>query len=82
MRDRGDHARKRKIVSHTFSAKSIGQFEQYMVLIWGSFISMTNLDSMSIWKLFSNAGQNSQKMQKAAMLKLMLYLGLIIWPLT
>jgi benzoate 4-monooxygenase len=30
-RDRADHTRKRKIVSHTFSAKSIGQFEQYMV---------------------------------------------------
>jgi benzoate 4-monooxygenase len=30
-RDRVDHTRKRKIVSHTFSAKSIGQFEQYMV---------------------------------------------------
>jgi benzoate 4-monooxygenase len=30
-RDRAEHSRKRKIVSHTFSAKSIGQFEQYMV---------------------------------------------------
>jgi benzoate 4-monooxygenase len=30
-RDRVEHSRKRKIVSHTFSAKSIGQFEQYMV---------------------------------------------------
>lgn len=30
VRDRADHTRKRKIVSHTFSAKSIGQFEQYM----------------------------------------------------
>jgi benzoate 4-monooxygenase len=29
-RDRAEHSRKRKIVSHTFSAKSIGQFEQYM----------------------------------------------------
>ncbi|KAF2674896.1 putative P450 monooxygenase [Microthyrium microscopicum] len=29
-RDRADHARKRRIVSHTFSAKNIGQFEQYM----------------------------------------------------
>lgn len=30
-RDRADHTRKRKIISHTFSAKSVGQFEQYMV---------------------------------------------------
>lgn len=29
-RDRIEHTRKRKIVSHTFSAKSIGQFEQYI----------------------------------------------------
>lgn len=29
-RDRAEHTRKRKIVAHTFSAKSIGQFEQYM----------------------------------------------------
>ncbi|KAI9838603.1 MAG: hypothetical protein M1819_004917 [Sarea resinae] len=29
-RDRAEHTRKRKIVSHTFSVKSIGQFEQYM----------------------------------------------------
>lgn len=29
-RDRAQHTRKRKIVSHTFSAKSIGQFEQYI----------------------------------------------------
>lgn len=29
-RDRVEHTRKRKIVSHTFSARSIGQFEQYM----------------------------------------------------
>jgi len=29
-RDRVEHTRKRKTVSHTFSAKSIGQFEQYM----------------------------------------------------
>lgn len=30
VRDRAAHTRKRKIVSHTFSTKSIGQFEQYM----------------------------------------------------
>ncbi|KAJ5513066.1 hypothetical protein N7463_002618 [Penicillium fimorum] len=29
-RDRADHTRKRKIVSHTFAAKSVMQFEQYM----------------------------------------------------
>ena len=29
-RDRAEHTRKRKIVSHTFSARSIGQFEQYI----------------------------------------------------
>ena len=29
-RDRAEHTRKRKTVSHTFSMKSIGQFEQYM----------------------------------------------------
>jgi benzoate 4-monooxygenase len=29
-RDRAQHTRKRKTVSHTFSAKSVGQFEQYI----------------------------------------------------
>src|SRR5450432_2980247 len=29
-RDRAEHTRKRKTVSHTFSTKSIGQFETYM----------------------------------------------------
>ena len=29
-RDRVEHTRKRKTISHTFSTKSIGQFEQYM----------------------------------------------------
>ncbi|OAA63354.1 Cytochrome P450 [Niveomyces insectorum RCEF 264] len=29
-RDRAEHTRKRKIVSHTFSAKSVGQFEPYI----------------------------------------------------
>ncbi|KAI9749736.1 MAG: hypothetical protein M4579_006764 [Chaenotheca gracillima] len=29
-RDRAEHSRKRKVVSHTFSARSIGQFEQYI----------------------------------------------------
>lgn len=29
-RDRKEHTRKRKTISHTFSAKSIGQFEQFM----------------------------------------------------
>ncbi|KAI4095876.1 MAG: hypothetical protein LQ339_007114 [Xanthoria mediterranea] len=30
-RNRAEHTRKRKVVSHTFSAKSIAQFEQYIV---------------------------------------------------
>lgn len=29
-RDRAEHTRKRKTVAHTFSARSVGQFEQYM----------------------------------------------------
>ena len=29
-RDRAEHTRKRKTISHTFSAKSISQFEQYI----------------------------------------------------
>ncbi|KAI9825258.1 MAG: hypothetical protein M1832_001292 [Thelocarpon impressellum] len=29
-RDRAEHTRKRKIVSHTFSARSVAQFEQYI----------------------------------------------------
>lgn len=29
-RDRAEHTRKRKTISHTFSAKSVGQFETYM----------------------------------------------------
>ena len=29
-RDRAEHTRKRKTISHTFSTKSIGQFEKYM----------------------------------------------------
>lgn len=29
-RDRAEHTRKRKIVSHTFSMKSVAQFEQYI----------------------------------------------------
>ncbi|KAE8354196.1 cytochrome P450-domain-containing protein [Aspergillus coremiiformis] len=29
-RDRAEHSRKRKALSHTFSAKSVGQFEQYI----------------------------------------------------
>jgi benzoate 4-monooxygenase len=29
-RDRAEHTRKRKTVSHTFSAKNVGQFEQYI----------------------------------------------------
>lgn len=29
-RDRAEHSRKRKTISHTFSAKSVSQFEQYI----------------------------------------------------
>jgi benzoate 4-monooxygenase len=29
-RDRAEHTRKRKTISHTFSTKSIGQFETYI----------------------------------------------------
>ncbi|KAG4071074.1 hypothetical protein HA402_002746 [Bradysia odoriphaga] len=29
-RDRAEHTRKRKVISHTFSLKSVAQFEQYM----------------------------------------------------
>ena len=38
-RDRAEHTRKRKIVSHTFSAKSIGQFEQYIHANLDMFVS-------------------------------------------
>ena len=38
-RSRTEHARKRKIVSHTFSAKSIGQFEPYIKSSLELFVS-------------------------------------------
>ncbi|KAI9819638.1 MAG: hypothetical protein M1827_007088 [Pycnora praestabilis] len=37
-RDRAEHSRKRKTVSHTFSAKNIGEFEQYMHYNLGELI--------------------------------------------
>ena len=51
-RDRAEHTRKRKIVSHTFSAKSIGQFEQYI---------HANLDLFyQKWTKLSKEAKNSQ----------------------
>lgn len=38
-RDRAEHTRKRKTISHTFSAKSINQFEQYMT---SNLLELTN----------------------------------------
>ena len=38
-RDRAEHTRKRKIVSHTFSAKAVGEFEPYMRNNLQSFVS-------------------------------------------
>jgi benzoate 4-monooxygenase len=38
-RDRADHTRKRKIIAHTFSTKSISQFEEYMQANLGTFSS-------------------------------------------
>ncbi|CAF9908607.1 MAG: hypothetical protein GOMPHAMPRED_006211 [Gomphillus americanus] len=50
-RDRAQHSRKRKIISHTFSAHSIGQFEQYI---------HTNLhDLVKQWTKLSNKAQTS-----------------------
>ncbi|KAJ8603887.1 hypothetical protein MRB53_042022 [Persea americana] len=37
-RDRAAHTRKRKIISHTFSARSIGQFETYMHASLDAFV--------------------------------------------
>jgi benzoate 4-monooxygenase len=37
-RDRAEHTRKRKTISHTFSTKSIGQFETYMHQNLGMFV--------------------------------------------
>ncbi|KAJ6633705.1 Benzoate 4-monooxygenase bphA [Pseudolycoriella hygida] len=41
-RDRAEHTRKRKIVSHTFSMKSVVQFEQYMLNNLEIFLSQWN----------------------------------------
>lgn len=38
-RDRAEHARKRKIVSHTFSLKSVTEFEQYIHHNLEAFVS-------------------------------------------
>jgi benzoate 4-monooxygenase len=51
-RDRAEHTRKRKTVSHTFSAKSIGEFEQYMHY---------NLEELvKQWDRLSNSTPNGQ----------------------
>lgn len=54
-RDRAEHSRKRKIVSHTFSAKSVAQFEPYIhinlelfVKQWDSLISKSASNSAHI----------------------------------
>ena len=54
-RDRAEHTRKRKIVSHTFSAKSVSQFEPYIhgnlelfVKQWDSLIKKTTQADGSI----------------------------------
>lgn len=41
-RDRAEHSRKRKTVSHTFSAKSVGQFEQYIHVNAEIFVNQWN----------------------------------------
>ncbi|EQL37405.1 hypothetical protein BDFG_01020 [Blastomyces dermatitidis ATCC 26199] len=41
-RDRAEHARKRKTVAHTFSAKSIGKFEQYIHANLKEFVRQWN----------------------------------------
>ncbi|KIX98879.1 uncharacterized protein Z520_05340 [Fonsecaea multimorphosa CBS 102226] len=51
-RDRAEHTRKRKVVSHTFSAKSIGQFEQYIHANLELFVQK--------WRNLSNNKSNPQ----------------------
>ena len=52
-RDRAEHTRKRKIVSHTFSARSIGQFEQYI---------HSNLDNLvKQWNILSDTASKAGK---------------------
>lgn len=41
-RDRAEHTRKRKTIAHTFSAKSIGQFEQYIHANVEQFVKQWN----------------------------------------
>ncbi|KAI1621926.1 putative benzoate 4-monooxygenase [Exophiala viscosa] len=42
-RDRAEHTRKRKMVSHTFSAKAVGGFEQYIQQNLAVFVRQWNL---------------------------------------
>jgi benzoate 4-monooxygenase len=58
-RDRAEHTRKRKLVSHTFSPKSVGQFEPYMHANLKLFIEQ--LDS-----LIQKSDKHNEKGQKEA----------------
>src|ERR1700753_540789 len=56
-RDRAEHTRKRKTVSHTFSAKSIGQFEQYI---------HSNLEQLAAqWDRLSNEANGGYSQMEA-----------------
>jgi hypothetical protein len=82
-RDRSEHTRKRKIVSHTFSAKSIGQFERYMVRLnyFYHAINTYLISSTIISSYSSTVGQNSLTAPTVTMPISMLYTGSTISPL-
>jgi benzoate 4-monooxygenase len=82
-RDRAEHTRKRKIISHTFSAKSVGQFEQYMVRR-GTRLCLNAewMLSVLIWSSFSNAGQKSRIREQLNMQTSMHSIGSTFWHLT
>lgn len=68
-RDRAEHSRKRKIVSHTFSAKSVSQFEPYIhgnlelfVRQWDDLIAKGMPSSRSS----SSTSSNNDKSEKVA----------------
>jgi benzoate 4-monooxygenase len=50
-RDRAEHTRKRKTIAHTFSTKSIAQFEEYMQSNLGLFVKQ--------WDGFSDAAKKA-----------------------
>lgn len=56
-RDRAEHTRKRKLVSHTFSPKSVGQFEPYMHANLRLFVDQ--LDALV--EKSTQRGENGQK---------------------